>query len=308
VREISDKMEKVITTLVSVLSLTLASTRGDIEYSVTHVNDFLTQCVDLAGLGIGLQCVGLDCVGEEASSLSLEDLQRQECVTDDDCLHKQTGMRCSVGRCDCPPYAALNLTSCACQAASHCDPSEITESETGEMTRCTEHNGRRCADSFCSCFSSPDFTDLLVDPTSLFCVLAGGPDEPGLGEGGNSIGLAVLGALIGFLAVVLIAVFIVATYKNCVCDRGDYKCDDPDGNLPEHHIAAWDHPSMDYISKDDENIIFTLCQASDSVRQSNASTIYVQDEETTTYIQSSPSRTTEHENMAYVQDDEPRND
>ena len=42
--------------------------------------------------------------------------------------------------------------------------------------------------------------------------------------------------------------------------KGDYKCDDPDGNLPEHHIAAWDHPSMDYISKDDENIIFTLCQ------------------------------------------------
>ena len=51
-----------------------------------------------------------------------------------------------------------------------------------------------------------------------------------------------------------------------------------------------------------------IFQASDSVRQSNASTIYVQDEETTTYIQSSPSRTTEHENMAYVQDDEPRND
>ena len=50
--------------------------------------------------------------------------------------------------------------------------------------------------------------------------------------------------------------------------------------MPEHHIAAWDHPSMDYISKDDENIIFTLCQASDSVRMSNASTIYVQDDET----------------------------
>ena len=42
--------------------------------------------------------------------------------------------------------------------------------------------------------------------------------------------------------------------------QGDYKCDAPDGDIPEHHIAAWDHPSMDYISKDDENIIFTLCQ------------------------------------------------
>ena len=43
--------------------------------------------------------------------------------------------------------------------------------------------------------------------------------------------------------------------------QGDYKCDTPDGaDLPETHIAAWDHPSMDYVSKDDENIIFTLCQ------------------------------------------------
>ena len=45
--------------------------------------------------------------------------------------------------------------------------------------------------------------------------------------------------------------------------QGDYKCDTPDGaDLPETHIAAWDHPSMDYVSKDDENIIFTLCQVS----------------------------------------------
>ena len=43
-------------------------------------------------------------------------------------------------------------------------------------------------------------------------------------------------------------------------DQGDYKCDAPDGEIPEQHIAAWDHPSMDYINKDDENIIFTLCQ------------------------------------------------
>ena len=46
--------------------------------------------------------------------------------------------------------------------------------------------------------------------------------------------------------------------------QGDYKCDTPDGaDLPETHIAAWDHPSMDYVSKDDENIIFTLCQVSE---------------------------------------------
>ena len=44
-------------------------------------------------------------------------------------------------------------------------------------------------------------------------------------------------------------------------------------------------------------------QASDTVRMSNASTIYVQDEETTSYIR------TDHENMAYVEEEEdPRND
>ena len=79
--------------------------------------------------------------------------------------------------------------------------------------------------------------------------------------------------------------------------------------MPEHHIAAWDHPSMDYVSKDDENIIFTLCQASDSVRMSNASTIYVQDDET---VMANGSAVTkpgpEHENMAYVEEEEPRND
>ena len=125
-----------------------------------------------------------------------------------------------------------------------------------------------------------------MDPTSLFCVLPASPEELSLlAAGANSLGLAVLGALIGFLAVVLIAITIVATYKNCICERvrwihfdfirereyiiselfpqGDYKCDTPDGaDLPETHIAAWDHPSMDYVSKDDENIIFTLCQVS----------------------------------------------
>ena len=91
--------------------------------------------------------------------------------------------------------------------------------------------------------------------------------------------------------------------------QGDYECDAPDGgDMPENHIAAWDHPSMDYISKDDENIIFTLCQASDSVRMSNASTIYVQDEETTINSTNLRPVGADHENMAYVEEEEPRTD
>ena len=67
-----------------------------------------------------------------------------------------------------------------------------------------------------------------------------------------------------------------------------------------------------------------MMKASDSVRMSNASTIYVQvscheaviqavtavmqdDQETTSYIKS-PAATAEHENMAYVEEEEPRND
>ena len=58
------------------------------------------------------------------------------------------------------------------------------------------------------------------------------------------------------------------------------------------------------------NILYHCCnvQASDSVRMSNASTIYVQDEDTTTYIKQAPASGPDHENMAYVEEEEPRND
>ena len=56
------------------------------------------------------------------------------------------------------------------------------------------------------------------------------------------------------------------------------------------------------------SIICCNVQASDSVRMSNASTIYVQDEDTTTYIKQAPGSGPDHENMAYVEEEEPRND
>ena len=45
-----------------------------------------------------------------------------------------------------------------------------------------------------------------------------------------------------------------------------------------------------------------LPQASDNVRMSNASTIYVMDDETSGYDLAN------HDNMAYVQDEDPRHD
>ena len=100
-----------------------------------------------------------------------------------------------------------------------CRASPLSSEAETQPPECSEHNGRRCNDTYCSCLNDPGFKSLLVDPTSLFCVLPASPEELALGGGANSIGLAVLGALIGFLGVVLIAIFIVATYKNCICER-----------------------------------------------------------------------------------------
>jgi len=258
---------------------------------------FLSQCIDLADLGIGLQCVGRVCKGEEGSSLNLNEVQMVECEKDTDCRTETTGMECVLGRCDCPPYQAFNLTSCSCQGTAQCPDGR----EEGEEEECTEHNGRKCEDRYCSCYSSIDYSSLLVDPSSLFCLLPG--DQVSLaprGSGAGSLGLAVLGALLGFVSVVVGAVVVVMLYKHCVCQKGDYACENP-VDIPEEHIAAWDHPSLDYINRDDEDIVFTLCHASDNVRMSNASTIYVMDDET-------PHYNLDHDNMAYVEEEDPRHD
>jgi len=258
---------------------------------------FINQCVDLASLGIGLQCSGIVCKGEEGTTLSLEQLQVVECVENTDCRTEDTGMECVKGRCDCPPLQAFNVTSCSCQGTARC----TQEKEGEEEEKCPEHNGRKCEDRYCSCYASTDYATLLVDPSSLFCLLPG--DQIYVvprGSGAGSLGLAVLGALLGFVSVVVGAVLVVMVYKHCVCQKGDYACKDP-VDMPEEHIAAWDHPSLDYINREDEDIVFTLCHASDNVRMSNASTIYVMDEET-------PNYNLDHDNMAYVEEEDPRHD
>lgn len=262
----------------------------------SQVIPFLSQCVELASLGIGMQCEGTTCRGEEGNTLHLEQLQQVECVEDTDCRTEDTGMDCVKGRCDCPPYKAFNLTSCSCQATARCS---LESKEGGE--ECTEHNGRRCEDRYCSCYASTDYAALLVDPSSLFCLVPGEEVEVVTrGSGAGSLGLAVLGALLGFVSVVVGAVLVVMLYKHCVCQKGDYACENAE-DIPEEHIAAWDHPSLDYVNREDEDIVFTLCHASDNVRMSNASTIYVMDDET-------PHYNLDHDNMAYVEEEDPRHD
>ena len=102
-----------------------------------EINRFLAQCVDLAWLGIGLQCRGLSCAGEEGAGLSLEQLQRAACGRAEDCAPEHTGMTCVRGRCDCPPYSALNLTSCACQQSALCPAPGTAAAEVGEFIKHT---------------------------------------------------------------------------------------------------------------------------------------------------------------------------
>ena len=240
--------------------------------------NFISQCIDLANLGIGLQCSGIVCKGEEGATLSLEQLQVVECEENSDCRAEDTGMECVKGRCDCPPLLAFNVTSCSCQQAARC----THQQEEEEEENCPEHNGRKCEDRYCSCYSSIDYATLLVDPSSLFCLL---PSDqiypvPSRGSGAGSLGLAVLGALIGFVCVVAGAALVMGAYKHCVCQKvgdtwyrirfnricsqGVYQCDAP-ADIPEDHIAAWDHPSLDYIPHGEEDIVFTLCQVFDII-------------------------------------------
>lgn len=246
-----------------------------------HGLDFLSHCLG------GLYCQGLRCSSreKEGDEFSLELLQEVACSSDSDCSRGDTGLHCVKGGCQCPMYQGLNISSCQCQAAAVCE---------GDCP--AQHNGRRCGDEYCSCYPSPDFSTLLVDPASLFCV----EPAPELQLLYGSEGLTVLCVLGGLTCLVLMVVVGLVLHRNCVCEKGAYECEDiPDApELP--HVAAWDHPSLDYIPRSgEEDIVFTLALAKDTVRMSNASTIHVVDEEITDY----------NENRGYVDDvDDPRHD
>jgi len=243
---------------------------------------FLEHCV------AGMACQGLRCEPVAGGRhFSLELLQDLPCSEDASCRREETGLTCVKGSCVCPTYQAMNVSSCSCEVAARCE-------DGGECKG--QHSGRRCADPYCTCLHSAGYASLLVDPSSLFCVLphTGTPLEYG------TEGLTVLCVVGGLACIVLLVVLGMVLHKNCVCEKGAYECADvPDApDLP--HVAAWDHPSLDYIPKtEEEDIVFTLAMAKDTVRMSNASTIHVMDELVTDY----------NENRGYVDDvDDPRHD
>ena len=202
-------------------SITFLAATLDLNSCSQHLNtykpfgsegsaNFISQCIDLASLGIGLQCSGTVCKGEEGATLSLEQLQVVECEENSDCRAEDTGMECVKGRCDCPPLLAFNVTSCSCQQAARC----MQEEEES----CTEHNGRKCEDRYCSCYSSIDYATLLVDPSSLFCLL---PSDPSIEPRTETVGAGVtaLGVLGGLVLVVILTVAGMVTYNSCVCEK-----------------------------------------------------------------------------------------
>ena len=185
------------------LEITSTTCRMHHNKSSDSYLSFLTQCIDLANLGIGLQCRGTVCKGEEGSSLNLEQVQKVECVKNSDCMAEYTGMECASGLCDCPPYQALNITSCSCQATAKCQ----------NTSDCTEHNGRKCWDSHCSCYSSTDYSTLLVDPSTLFCLI---PGDNQVLEGGEVSALAAgLIVVAGLVLLLLVALAGIPVCKAC---------------------------------------------------------------------------------------------
>ena len=126
---------------------------------------FLAHCVALVQLGLRLHCEGPDCKVPERKgpSIELEELKAMTCHTGSDCLQEFTGLQCLQGHCECPQLQALNLSSCSCQHTALCS----------QEPSCHHHNNRKCGDKICSCFSSLNYTTLLLDPATLFCFLPG---------------------------------------------------------------------------------------------------------------------------------------
>lgn len=245
--------------------------------------EFISSCLAFSRpsntSNLDIKCHSLSCYNSRAQHLHLTQLERLECATAETCESEHTNMVCKMfssgSFCDCPVGSAFNVTSCRCEKAAKC----------GEKDEdCSRFNGKKCKDDICSCFSSPSYQDLLLDPHSRFCVLP--YVEPTQGDM-TSTALVVICVIGAILSIVVLVIGAVVLYRNCTCDQGDYECEVTD-QVDDVHIAAWDHPSLDYIPKD-EDIVFTLSKVSDRMRRSNASTIHVVDE---------------HENIAYVDDED----
>eukprot|EP00096_Caligus_rogercresseyi_P011937 TRINITY_DN4851_c0_g1_i1.p1 TRINITY_DN4851_c0_g1~~TRINITY_DN4851_c0_g1_i1.p1 ORF type:complete len:287 (-),score=79.11 TRINITY_DN4851_c0_g1_i1:387-1247(-) len=181
---------------------------------------------------------------------------------DDTCLSERTGLYCrqfsSGGFCDCPLGHAYDPRICGCRQAEPCRGGPYC------------HNEMRCPNRRCSCQGGALGENVLFEPHGRLCVLpreeSSEADFEAYFHPGSTSSLS--GASIGLLiasSLVLLLILSAITFRyirrgSLTCKKGDYDCeDDPlpgGGSGPlrrndEVHVAAWDLPSMDYLTEEE---------------------------------------------------------
>jgi len=193
------------------------------------------------------------------------------------------------GFCECPRGAAFNATSCQCQKAELCPRESPKPALIGNRGGPSCHNGMHCRDSDCSCSdltttlyeASGRFCVLPWDSATSPLTA----QDPGSAHHALVVVMVILGIGIG---IALLAICVYIATDSVTCDRGDYECEasehevvdkesgwvtkvakkrvigdsgsrsdrrsqkgESDGNSNmTKHVAAWDLPSLDYLSEE----------------------------------------------------------
>lgn len=194
----------------------------------------------------------------QSDKLDLAKLGLLSCRNDVDCATDISKMICrnfSMGsyHCDCPMGYAYNTNECQCQPAELC---------WKDSDPC--HKGMKCEEQKCSC---RDLSNKLYEPHGGFCVehrstnlgLNSIHKEASSSAGHSGPGVVIVGILAACLiiGVVVIIIYMVSARRKDIdlCSRGHYICDGADSQPPgntknQPHVAAWDAPSMDFLSEE----------------------------------------------------------
>lgn len=276
-------------TIFLILASTLAAMTAANAPQYSDARKFLRTCLDRSHPAHEPNCNSYQCY-VRTHSLDLRQLDRMLCSRNSDCsvTGSNSGMVCvsyggSAAFCECPMHSAFNATSCGCQKASICPREAGARPANAGGRRVACHNGMACADGSCSC---SDLSESLFEPQSRLCVLPrsveaiaseNAASEAAAAGGASSTSSMTVVLVILFLCVVLaaIAVGVYVMTENMTCARGEYECDDPKermaheaasmglesrsrSKVPEGqtvlsrdaHVAAWDLPSLDYLSEE----------------------------------------------------------
>lgn len=233
----------------------LAWSEHIIEY--TDPKLFLTKCIENKH---NQSCNTFKCFSRKGPE-DLRLMNRMICSTDSDCLNETSGFKCreythGLKFCDCPYGMAYNAMSCKCQYAKICPSNNKNNSTTEKPYSC--HNGLMCPHENCLC-KDQDLNRVLYEPHGKFCVSASSNpngDFRNLSSGANGEDNTTLIVICTILIlVVLLSIMGYYIRKNMTCEKGDYKCEESEDAIrrdqDEHHVAAWDLPSLDYLTEEE---------------------------------------------------------